>query len=164
MRNKIGLALCALLLVAGAVYAQSVHDVYKTAKSPSNNGAPGFYRTAVDGTDSKTYSTTPIDPQAVSGGDTFLVVTPRHSAGSTTMQVEVGLYFESGGTYSFMTVAGVQTSTSTERTDGTGYFATAPLYFPLNGAKFYDVRVTAASAGTCALKAWSCGAGSMAAE
>lgn len=157
------LALVPLLLIAGAALASSVHDVYKSVTTASRS-AVGFYRTALDGTDSRTYSATPIDAQAVLGGDTTLVVVPRLGAASRTVTVEVGLYQRVGDTYTFLAVADSQTATSTASTDGTGYFAARPLYFPLNGAQYYDVRVTAVSAGTADLKAWTIGAASAAAE
>lgn len=164
-RKRVALwAPLALVLMAALVYAQAVQENYKTVASlTGTNVAPTFYRTALSGSDSVTYSSTPVDPQPVNG-DPVLVVVPRHSAGSATAQIEVGLYHEAGNVYSFLGVADVQTSTSTTRTDGTGYYPNAPLYFSLGAAKAYDVRVTAVSAGTVSLKAWTMGAASKAAE
>lgn len=156
-------ALAPVLLLASAALASSVHDVFKSVTTP-NRTAVGFYREDLDGSDSRTYSATPIDAQAVNGGDTTLVVVPRLGAPSRTCTVEVGLYQRIGDTYTFLCVADSQTATSTDSTDGTGYFAARPLYFALNGAHYYDVRVTAVSAGTADLKAWTIGAASTAAE
>lgn len=157
-----------LVLLCAVAFAQGVvQESYRTVRSQSRtapNVAPGFFRADLDGSDSLTYSATPIDPQPVNE-DQVLVVVPRHSTWSATAQIEVGLYYESAGTYSFMGVADVQTSTSTMRTDATGYYPLAPLYFSLNGAKAYDLRCTDASGSTTvSLKAWTIGAASVAAE
>lgn len=158
------LALVPLLLIAGFALAQSVHDVYKSVTT-ANRSAPSFYRADLDGSDSETYSSSPGDDvQPVKGGDTTLVVVPRHSASTSTAQIEVGLYSNLGGSYSFLCVADVQTSTSAAKTDGTGYYPLRPLYFPLNGAQAYVVRCTDVSTGTVSLKAWTIGAASAAAE
>lgn len=164
IRNRAGLLAVALLLaVAGVALAEVVQENYKPVRQHTSRGAPGFYRTALDGSDSETYSATPVDPQPV-GGDTTLVVVTRHTVGSTA-QVEVGLYTTvSGGTYSFMGVADVQTASASQKTDGTGWLPVRPLYFPLNGAQAYDVRVTDVSSGTVDVKAWTIGAASAAAE
>lgn len=141
----------------------SVHDVNKSI-TRSDRGVPEFFAEDLDGSDSQTYGSTPVRPQPVHGGDTYLVVVPRLGAAERTCTVEVGLYFRNPDGYSFLCLAGSQVATATDATDGTGYYDDDPLIFPLLGAHYYDVRVVDVSAGTVDLKAWTVGAASVAAE
>lgn len=154
-----------LVLVLGVVAAAAVYqENYARVVSPTGNTAPTFYRTALSGGDSTTFTATPVNPQPCNG-DTTIVVVPRHTASGGTATLVVGLYYwDAANGYSFMGVADVQTSTSTQYYDSTGYYPVAPLYYTTAGATYYDVRNTAVSAGTVSLKAWTIGAASKAAE
>ena len=158
-RFVVALVLCAGL--AAVAWAQSVHDVYRTSRQSSDNGAAGFYRTLLDGTDSKTDRSLPSHAQTIRGGDTTLLVVPRHTISGSTAEIEVALYGPGG---QFRGIADVQTSTSTERSDGTGFYPLRELYYPLGGAVSYSVQCTNVSSGTVSLRATTIGAASLAAE
>ena len=156
--------------------ATATTDATPSARRASDRAAPTFYRTVTTGAvDTTTYSAVPIAPQQVRPGgvsgtglrDSFVAVQTRHTISGATAQVEVGLYsLVSTGpnVYSFMGIADVQTVSSTARDDGTGFYPLRKAYFPLDGADFYDVRVTAISSGDVDLKAWTVGPATAAAE
>lgn len=150
-----------LLCAVVAVAATQITDTYSTARLRTSSAAPVPYRTVTSGAPDSIVTSVAIDPQAVFMGDTTLVVYTRHSTGGTTAQVEVWLYGQAAG---FIGIADVQTATSTAHSDGTDFFPIRPLYFPLNGATTYDVRVTNVSAGDVDVLAHSIGQGSIAAD
>lgn len=161
--GRVGLVALLVLVFGGvALAATAFSDSYQTARQRSDNGAPTWYRTALTGSDS-TSSTTAISAQSVSGGDTFLKVNVRGTAPGATACV---LVLTAGpGSTTYDTVAGVQTATFTTAFSGSSkYQPYAPLYFSLDGAASYDVRVIAVSSGTADLKAMTVGAASFSAE
>lgn len=174
MKNKIGLALAAVLLVAGVALAQGVvRENYAEVKTPSSSsletGAPTFLSafTDLDGTDSTTWSTTtPLTGRAFSTrSDGTVMVIPRLSAASATCCVVVGLRDRANG---FHGISAIQTATALDGTstvyDGTGYYA-EPLFFPVVGWAKYEVRVLDVSgSNTVSLKVTTIGAAGAAAE
>ena len=158
-----GLGLLFVLLFAiGAFAATQVTDAWSSARRVSSTAAPTTYRTVASGALDSIVTTTAIDPQSVYMGDTTLVVYLRTTNNAATGTVEVWLY---GASSAFIGVSDVQNFVATTRTDGAGnFYPVRPLYFPLNGATSYDVRVSALSAGSVSLVAHSIGQGSIAAE
>ena len=123
--------------------------------------APTTYRGgALDGGDSTAYAS-PLDTTGTIGtatsiqetnGNPNLIVSPRFSASGATAVITCALYYEAGGTYTFLGLAGVQTATaSTTHLDGAAYIASDPLYFDLAGAHFYELRSADPSSGTVIL-------------
>lgn len=161
-RAHVGALLLLLACASMALAATQVTDTWTTARTLSSSAAPAVYRTVTSGAADSIVTTVAIDPQSVFMGDTTLVVYSRHTVSGGTAQIEVWLY---GASSAYIGVADVQTATSTARTDGAGaFYPTRPLYFPLNGATRYDVRVTNVSAGDVSIIAHSIGQGSIAAE
>jgi hypothetical protein len=173
MRNRFALALVAALL-APLAWGDEFVETERQARTAELDGAGAAYRTALDGTDSQTYSDTPpahaqeVRPVGEDGTvDPVLKVTIRHSTNSQTARVEVVLWSRrsTGGTFRLIDVADVQTSTATNRAYGALFLPERPLYFPLTGADKYAVYVTDVSgSGTVNVAAHTVGADSKAAE
>lgn len=159
MRNKLVLALGALLLVAAPAIATTVYEAIREVRRPSG-GAQTWYRTGLDGTD--TVDSTPVDPQTIQGFDTYLKVVVRGTDGSGAATACVVVTTGVSGTTQDA-IAGVQTVTLTTHNLGDGYLA-EPLYFAVGGEHYYDVRCVAVSSGTVDIQAMTCGASSVVAE
>lgn len=160
-RNRIALALVAVLLCAGvALAAQQVFDSAGIVKR-AGGSVQTWYLTGLTGTHSRT-SATPVDLQQVQGGDTYLRVNVRGTVPGGTACFVVW----TGGTDETLdSIAGIQTATlAVDNPGSAGYQPTIPLYFDVAGARVYDVRCVAVSAGTVDVKAATIGAASFAAE
>jgi hypothetical protein len=173
VKYRIALALVAALVLAPAVWADNVTDGERQARTAALDAAGVAFRTALDGTDSQTYSDTPpASAQDVVAGtdelaDALLKVIVRHSTNGQTARIEVALWSRdaTAGTYKLMDVADVQTSTATNRAYGALVLPERSLYFRLDGADKYAVLVTDVSgSGTVNVAAHTVGDVSKAAE
>ena len=151
MKKWIVLA-CVLGLFVGMVLADS--ESYRSIPT-----APAVYRTAaLDGNDSNDW-TSPLNPKIAASNPTGAVKTQFTGEAATTV-IKVGLYHQTGATYTFMGIAATSTRTasSVERADGTEYTDLGGLLlFDTSGASAYDVRITDPSSGQVTLRTWAFG-------
>jgi hypothetical protein len=168
MKNRFAMALCALLLVAGAVLAQQItQETYRPVRTAART-VQTAHRTAVDGTDAQYTFDTPIDLQ-YTNGDPTIVVAPRWSDAGATAWVSVGLYSVVNGTATFSGIAFVQTLTASSGIRGAvaGKYSVSglPMIVDSLGFDAYDVRYHDVSgSGTVDSYAHTIGATSRAAE
>lgn len=159
MKMKVwGSVLGALLLMAGAAIGQVTADVYKPVAKMTGTvqSAATAYRTAVDGSDSRDW-TTALSTRQETGGDAELWVSPRFSDAGVTCWLEVGL-FDVSGTLLDVAVIGTLTSGGALDANGDYLSASGAGLVPTGGARYYEVRCHDVSgSNTVDLVAWTAG-------
>lgn len=161
MKNKLVLALVALLLVAVPALATTVYDAIRPARQ-ADDGDATWYMTGLTGNHSRT-SSTAVDLQAIQGDDTYVKLKARSTVGNGAVTACFAVY--TGGTDGVLdSIAGIQTVTFGIDSMTAGRYLAEPIYFDVGGESVYDVRCVAVSAGTVDIKVNTCGAASHAAE
>lgn len=141
----LALLLCVVVSVAfGGGVTEEYTNVRKDTAS-DHNAAPTAHRTAVDGSDSRFWTDTPIDPQEA-GTDPTIVVAPRWVDPAATAWVAVGLYHKTdAGVYTWSGIAYVQTLTASSdarasASDKYGVLNGSVMQVDTVGYGWYDVR------------------------
>lgn len=162
IRGRSTLLAIALIFAAGGIaLAAGVAYDSIAASAQADGGAATWYRTGLTGNDSRV-SATPVDRQPIANSEAYVKVKVRGSVGSGAQTACIVVY-TAGVSGTLDDIAGIQTATVLVDNLGDGYLA-EPLYFPVDGEHYYDVRCVAVSSGTVDLKVSTCGSASVVAE
>ena len=162
MPSRLNLVLLALLLAL--LFGPSLRDVAWAAQPTVAQAeayyqlpsAPGVFRTVTSGAADSGALETPVDPQPTMGNPNW-ALSGTFSAHAATATVVVTLYHTTTGGYCGVSFIGTLTGNAALNVDSNRYPAPEVLGGGTRGAKFWDVRVTNVSTGTCQLRGWAYG-------